>query len=303
MLCRQPYVRDPSGRVFKTLDPENFHKGIPFPCGHCLPCRINRRRKWSLRLLLESMAYAPEDVQFITLTYSDEFLPFADSDKPVLNVSDVQKWIKRVRYYYPSIRYFIGGEYGTKTSRPHYHCLLFGCSPLLGKHAVELWRESKARPLGLTHIGEQNTFDSIQYVAGYVSKKVGFPHLTPRRFREFCIQSRKPPIGFVMYNQLVSELAKFKESTHAKLPTSLKIGRRCLPFDRTFINHLCRSFSDEFDISDFEWSQCKKFFEASSSIDGFTSEFGVLADSLMGESEQRYKQIKARHSIFSQGKL
>lgn len=249
------------------------------------------------------MAYAPEDTQFITLTYDDDHLRFGPDSKPVLCVSDVQKWIKRVRYYYPKIRYFIGGEYGTQTDRPHYHALLFGCSPLFSEHVTRLWRESKADPIGFTHVGEQCTFDSIQYVAGYVSKKVGNPRQRPKKFREFCLQSRKPPIGMIQYNQLVTELAKIKERSGAKLPTSLTIGKRVLPFDRTFIHHLCRTFSDDFDISDFEYAQCKKFFEASTAVSGLCSEFGSLADALMSESEQRYKQIVAKHKIFSQGKL
>lgn len=45
-----------------------------------------------------------------------------------VNKADVQKFVKRLRYYYPNngIKYLITAEYGKRTHRPHYHALIFG---------------------------------------------------------------------------------------------------------------------------------------------------------------------------------
>lgn len=302
MLCTQPYVRDPTGKVFKTFDKNQFYKGIPFPCGHCLACRINRRRKWTLRLLLESMCYAVEDTAFFTLTYDDEHLHVSDTLGPVLWIDDVVNWIKRVRYYYPFIRYFIGGEYGEQTCRPHYHALLFGCSPVLSQHVAELWKCPSSGYLGHVHVGTQNTLDSIQYVAGYVSKKVGFPKKRPKEFREFCIQSRKPAIGMRMLPRLTEFIHSAKD-LNGKVPLSLNVGNRTFPFDRTIANALYKTFTDDLDTNEFQYQQCINFFKAHQLYKDMGSKFGDLASMYIDESAQRNKQIKARCKIFNRGVL
>ena len=130
MLCTNPYVRDPTGKVFVQSvveqNPDLKVKGIPFPCGQCLACRINRRRVWTNRLLLESLDH--EHNSFITLTYADEFLPISPTKPvPTLCKRDAQLFLKRLRkrLTFP-IRYYLCGEYGGLNGRPHYHAILFG---------------------------------------------------------------------------------------------------------------------------------------------------------------------------------
>jgi len=64
---------------------------IPCACGHCLPCKINRRRLWSHRIMLETFMH--EASSFLTLTYAPEFLPQDLS----LKVRDYQLFMKRLR--------------------------------------------------------------------------------------------------------------------------------------------------------------------------------------------------------------
>ena len=60
---------------------------------------------------------------FITLTYADEYLP---SDGK-LKYLDFQLFMKRLRKYCgKEISFFMCGEYGEKTARPHYHACIFG---------------------------------------------------------------------------------------------------------------------------------------------------------------------------------
>lgn len=302
MLCTQPYVRDPSGKVFKQFSKDDFYKGIPFPCGHCLACRINRRRKWTLRLILESMSYAPEDIRFVTLTYNEDSLPYDTRYVPTLCKHDIVTYLKRLRYYVPSMRYFVGGEYGTKTNRPHYHLILFGVSPLFDSYVTGLWSGPKTN-YGFSYIGSSASIDALQYVAGYVSKKVGFPNQRPKEFREFSLQSRKPPLGFKVLETIKSNIEKVTSYGHA-FPTSLTINGRILPFDRTILNALYRYFYRDMDNSEDShiWSTISTFFSLSDN-DSTDYGYGKLANHFIAESAQRNLQIKKRHAIFSQGNL
>lgn len=48
--------------------------------------------------------------------------------KPILDKRDIQKFVKKLRYYFQngkSIKYYIVGEYGDKSGRPHWHCIFF----------------------------------------------------------------------------------------------------------------------------------------------------------------------------------
>lgn len=106
------------------------------PCGKCIGCRIEYSRQWANRMMLELQYH--DSAYFVTLTYSDDFLPtnpVADSstgeykyDSYSLRKVHLSRFIKHVRKHYPdqSIRFFGVGEYGSKSIRPHYHIIIFG---------------------------------------------------------------------------------------------------------------------------------------------------------------------------------
>lgn len=99
------------------------------PCGRCVACQKNDATSWGLRMCLESRYY--EESVFLTLTYDDEHLPPTISKYVSGNLSkeDVQKFFKRLRYYYgKDIKYLCAGEYGEHTHRPHYHMCIAGIS-------------------------------------------------------------------------------------------------------------------------------------------------------------------------------
>lgn len=127
------------------------------PCGKCAACKASCRESWSLRLLEE--AKASSNSLFVTLTYSDDNLPFAIN--PTLVKGDVQRYIKRLRKKL-DIRYYAVGEYGSKTLRPHYHLLIFGAGSTLEEQRFiySAWND------GMVHIG-MITLASIGYVAKY----------------------------------------------------------------------------------------------------------------------------------------
>lgn len=94
------------------------------PCGKCFECRQAKKQEWCFRL--DQELRLSQVSFFVTLTYDDDHLPWAD-EQPCLCKSDLQKHFKRLRKKIEkrSLKYFAVGEYGDHGARPHYHYLLF----------------------------------------------------------------------------------------------------------------------------------------------------------------------------------
>ena len=188
-------------------------RGIVHPCGQCLFCRINRKREWIGRLLLEAASH--ETNQFWTLTYEDESLPIClppgkprlDSGKGdvselrrcaelgavaaqggTLFKPDLQAFFKRFRKSYGVLRYYAVGEYGTLRGRPHYHVLAFGVQ--VDRATLRsIWGH------GEVHIGDVESA-SINYCVEYALKSEKSEDLISlRRHPEFAVMSTVPAIG------------------------------------------------------------------------------------------------------------
>ena len=119
---------------------------------------------------------------FITLTYEDEHLPESGS----LSIRDYQLFLKKLRQhvhreYGLKIRYFLVGEYGEKTLRPHYHAIIFGWFPPDAKRKYKNkqgdWFYSSETLTKLWGKGladfSQVTYKSAAYCARYTLKKSG----------------------------------------------------------------------------------------------------------------------------------
>lgn len=168
-LCEKPYIVD----------------GMACPCSVCDVCRIRRKRLWAHRIMLESQKHGDSCVA--TLTYDDEHLPKDGS----VNPKDAQDFLKRLRanIYPQKIRYFLAGEYGDESWRPHYHLAIFGLSSLLATVVEKSWG------LGHVHV-DTLTPASASYIAGYVTKKMTKPvDALKGKHPEFTRMSLKPGIG------------------------------------------------------------------------------------------------------------
>lgn len=228
----------------------DIRDGIPFPCGQCLACRINKRRVWTLRLLLES--YLHETASFVTLTYSDDDFPFSEDGRPILCKRDLQLFLKRLRKRFgEGIRFYAAGEYGSKTLRPHYHIILFGVGPSQldpdwfyfngksGPFKPGYCRETTLYQLwqhGIVHIGEV-TRNSIQYVAGYVTKKITKKGdgLAP----EFQLMSRRPGIGSGALTEIARAVQEVSEDcTLPDAGKTLRIDGKDWPLGRFLLSKL-----------------------------------------------------------------
>lgn len=145
-----------------------YREGVmEYGCGQCLPCRINRRRLWTGRLMLETHLHAVS--AFVTLTYDNEHVPSE------LIPRDLQLFLKRLRKRMApeKLRFYGVGEYGDISGRPHFHVIVFGLGGLVvGRHdrkcsCVVCASWSK----GLCHIGEV-TPESAGYTVSYTLKRM-----------------------------------------------------------------------------------------------------------------------------------
>lgn len=204
------------GRFSDLADGKKFC--VTIPCRHCLGCAIDYSREWANRLCLELLD--SKKAVFVTMTYNNESVPKTDKGVLTLCVRDTQLFFKRLRKYFENvtIRYYLAGEYGGKTHRPHYHAIIFGISPLdfpdlklftmneLGngiytsKIFEDIWNN------GFCSLAEVN-FKTCAYVSRYVLKKhYGFnKHELNGALPEFNNSSRRPGIGLKSYRDVLSK--------------------------------------------------------------------------------------------------
>lgn len=192
---------------------EQGYESLLIPCGKCLLCTKRYRMQWVLRCMCEARLY--DQMCYLTLTCDDEHV---DDVFPSLSPSyvDGKKWnslchkpfqdfMKRLRrqlsygYHYDEIvngkpvhrvykgepnkplRFFMCGEYGDNTHRPHYHAIVFGFwPPDAQKFRGSLYVSDmigRRWPFGFHTVGKVEP-DSISYVAGYVDKKMDGERMT-----------------------------------------------------------------------------------------------------------------------------
>lgn len=192
-------------------------KKLSLPCGKCEGCLLERSRQWATRCTHEAQMH--EYNCMVNLTYADENLPENNS----LKHRDFQLFMKRLRkkidhtqrpngLQIPSesllvdgkLAFYMCGEYGDKTERPHYHAALFGVdfkdkeyhSKTAQGHKLytsktldKLWQQGHAL------IGTV-TYESAAYIARYVMKKMGKQQaIEKNKIQEYNKMSRNPGLG------------------------------------------------------------------------------------------------------------
>lgn len=152
------------------------------PCGKCVECKSSRRNQYVLKLYNEFLNCS--NAYFVTLTYNVDHVPYVISSDTgeinlTLDIGDFQRCIKRVRrqYYYKhksnfKVVYFICGEYGSRTHRPHYHLVLFN----VDDDFLSLFKSDWVSNCGFVQIkqigmSQRDFVRSSLYVSKYVVKK------------------------------------------------------------------------------------------------------------------------------------
>jgi len=210
---------------------------VDVACGNCMQCRLKKSKMWALRCMHEASLH--KENMFLTLTYSDEYLP----ENANLVKEDFQKFMKRLRKHLKNVkvRYYHCGEYGknnpedpkhretykiSNLGRPHFHALIFGYRftdgilagvkdgnrLFVSKLCEKLW------PFGYNRYGDVN-FKSAGYVARYCTKKINgvmkeehYQRICPetghivKLNQEYTTMSRRDGIGKGWYDKFKYDL-------------------------------------------------------------------------------------------------
>lgn len=190
MQCYRPV------RLVKRLDDAEFASEFFVPCGKCYACLQNRQTDWVNRMKAEQEH--SKSSYFVTITYDDDHLPtklFYNGDcfkhyVQSLDKPEVQKFMKRLRKsLYCKARFFLAGEYGSTTIRPHYHLCLFLDDYVdltqLDDILSHTWQ------LGFHQIAELKE-QRMAYCVKYLVKGGKYPEHAQK---PFCLMSRRPGIG------------------------------------------------------------------------------------------------------------
>lgn len=177
--------RPVSGLDVRSTDITNY---VDIPCRKCIGCRLDYSRQWADRLMIELQRH--ESAWFVTLTYDDKHLPHAINSSSgelepygTLSKRDCQLFMKRLRKdhakLYPDLHlmYYLAGEYGDTTARPHYHAIIFdlqlndlviwtkrqGFTYFTSKWLKDRWQNGNA-------IVAKVTWETCAYTARYIVK-------------------------------------------------------------------------------------------------------------------------------------
>lgn len=206
-------------------------RSVTIACGQCIGCRLQRSQTWALRIMHESRMHSASC--FITLTYSDDFLP---SDLS-LRYSDFQLFFKRLRKRFSgsNIRFYMCGEYGENFSRPHFHACVFGFDfpdKLVFRKSPSGFMLYESKTLsdiwgkGFCSVADL-TFESAAYVARYVCKKITGSNAEEHYSRvdsitgeiyslvpEFARMSLKPGIGATFVEKYHDDIVSGDSCVH-----------------------------------------------------------------------------------------
>lgn len=243
------------------------------PCGKCVGCRLAYSRAWADRCMAEASYH--DSSFFVTLTYDNDHIPNAvikDTGEIMqygtLVKRDCQLFMKRLRknYRYDNkIRFFLAGEYGSQTARPHYHVILFGLKlndlVLYKKDRGYCYWTSKFIEEAWQHKGycvvAPVTWETCAYTARYImkkqngeaSKKYDELGIIP----EFTLMSRKPGISFECFEDNKESYLKFGE-----VNISTEDGGRSIKNIKYWNKHLEIEYPDDVKLMK---EKCKKKME------------------------------------------
>lgn len=196
-MCQTPIV-------IKSQRTQENHS---VPCGKCPQCLARRISGWSFRLMQEER-YS-ESAYFITLTYDSDHVPITNRGYMGLQKRDVQLFFKKLRKAHTKngthdkpIKYYVAGEYGGKSFRPHYHIIIFNAELklMMAKHEHMLLHQTQydgVQPITCTQwehghitVGQVN-HASVGYTLKYMCKEKRIPlHRNDDRLPEFSLMSK-----------------------------------------------------------------------------------------------------------------
>lgn len=220
------------------------------PCGKCLGCQLDYSHEWADRMVLELVDNDYKAI-FVTLTYDNAHVKYIPSGDMTLSVDDVQLFFKRLRKAFSGrrIRYYLAGEYGPKTFRPHYHAIIYGLSlsdfddlRQVGCNELKQPYFSSLRFANIWKNGFVSlcdvTYRTCAYVARYCTKKQytrDYDLLDWRQHPEFNVSSRLPGIGMLKIDERIKRL---RETGETVINVDGKDGIHQVYFPRSFLKNM-----------------------------------------------------------------
>lgn len=263
-------------------------QSMTVPCGHCRACALQRSNHLSLWCDLESQSHkycmfvtltysnrfiprcqildsterpfghdlVTSDGEIlgtcdIAQSEIDKFLEkvYLFGSVPYLRKEDLQKFLKRFRYYVSKtskakVRYFACGEYGPLHFRPHYHLLLWfdddAILQVCEQAVLQAW------PFGRVDV-QLSRGSCSNYVAGYVNSSCALPKvLTARAVRPFVTHSSR--LGYAILQSQRKEIYECSAADFIK--TGLLINGKYREFSlwRAFYAYYfpkCKGYTDK----------------------------------------------------------
>lgn len=215
---------------------------------------------------------------FLTLTYEDKELTLVPYSYPAdinsavfvvdnvpkvatLNKTDIQSFFKVLRRELlgHNLKYYLAGEYGPGTNRPHFHIILLGLSILNKNHLVAIeksWKKCIWTPQRRTFCYGTVSKPSIRYTCKYINKRFfskdadKMKQQFGNRLPEFqlvskgiglswCIRNAKEieKTGKIMYRTKERPIPEYYKK-HLSLSTDVMIKNRT-----EYINELCEKYN------------------------------------------------------------
>lgn len=178
-MCLQPFTK----KIPPNANSPNW-RVIEIPCGKCIQCKAKYQNSIMIRIVEELKCWSK--ASFVTLTYSDSNLPqiFNQSTGEThgtLVKKHFQDWLKRYRQSYfrknhkkAEFKYYLCGEYGPRTFRPHAHVIFFGLDRLDLNDAIYDWQTKYGfadyETIDLTSV--KSLANTGRYIGKYASKGV-----------------------------------------------------------------------------------------------------------------------------------
>lgn len=188
--------------------------------------------------MCESMQHS--ESCFVTLTFRD---PPVGPPRGNLDARAAVLWLKRLRKAVSPVklRYFLVGEYGGKTWRPHFHALLFG----IGWNQQTEQLVAKTWTHGFVQVGEANQA-TIRYCVGYVLKKATRPGSCFGRVPEFARFSIGIGRGFASVLANSFSAANVAPSVRSNgVPPTIRLGGQTHPLGRYLRNKVAEEMGIE----------------------------------------------------------
>jgi hypothetical protein len=174
------------------IAPLQLNDGTEVACHECWQCREQAINDWVGRNIAESRT--AKWSRAVTLTYGRSRAGDADHERAVvLTYSDVQKWIKLLRWHGCPVRYFVTGEFGSTKGRAHWHVMLYGSGDMPPHKLDDSFHEGGHWSHGYS-FWTKPTDHAVRYNCKYIQKDMG-----DAERQGHLAMSKKPPLGAVWF--------------------------------------------------------------------------------------------------------